>query len=161
MAKIEGLEEVGRRLRALPPELGSKGGGPLRYALMQAAKVLVAEARRLAPRDTGNLEANIVAKRHRNPKAVGATERYDVGLQGGTRQYANNRRNRARRLAGARYRVAGKGFYGRFIELGTQKMKPQPFLRPAIEGKRGEAVAEFVKFFRVAVERAEKKLSKQ
>lgn len=159
MARIEGLEETGRRLRALPPALGSKGGGPLRYALFQAAKVLVAEARRLAPKKTGNLRENIISKRHRNPRAVGATERYDIGFRGGTRRLANNVRNRRSGRAGKRVSTAGTAFYGRFLELGTAKMRAQPFLRPAIEAN-GTALAVFRDKFLQAVEKAEAKLGK-
>jgi len=157
---VTGIAEIGRRLRALPPALGSKGGGPLRYALFQAAKVIRDEAVRRAPKDSGALKSNIIAKRHRNPKSVGATERYDIGMKGGTRKLANNVRNRRARTAGKKVRTAGATFYGRFIELGTAKMNARPFLRPAIESKMGEALNVFRKNFLLAVERAEKKLGK-
>jgi HK97 gp10 family phage protein len=160
MAEIKGLKETAARLRALPPRLGSKGGGPLRYALMQGAKVIVEEAKHLAPVQTGHLRQNIVAKRHRNPRAVGATERYDIGMKGGTKRYAGNVRNRRSGRAGQKYRTAGTAFYGRFVELGTAKMKARPFLRPAIEGKGGAAVEAFRVNFLKAVEVAERKLAK-
>lgn len=159
MAEVKGIAEIGRRLRALPPALGSKGGGPLRYALFQSAKVLRDAAIARAPKKTGNLRENIVTKRHRNPKAVGATERYDIGFKGGTRKLTNNARNRRAGRAGARVTTAGVAFYGRFLELGTSKMPARPFLRPAIEAKRGEAVQVFSRAFLLAVERAEKKLA--
>ncbi len=157
---IKGVDEVGRRLRALPPALGSKGGGPLRYALMQGAKVLVAGAQRRVAVKTGQLRDNIVAKRERNPKAMGVTERYDIGMKGGTRKLANNRRNRRSGRAGQIVRTAGKVFYGRFVELGTVKMPARPFLRPTIEGDRDESLDAFRKAFLYAVERAEKKLGR-
>src|SRR5690606_19005900 len=116
--EIQGLKEIGERLRALPPALGSKGGGPLRYALMQSAKVIRAEAQARVAVRSGELRDNIVTKRHSNPKAVGVTERYDVGMKGGTRRLADNVRNRRTRRAGQKVRTAGKVFYGRFLELG-------------------------------------------
>jgi HK97 gp10 family phage protein len=160
VAEVKGVAEVARRLRALPPALGSKGGGPLRYALFQAAKVVRDEAKRRAPKRSGQLRDNIIAKRHRNPKAVGATERYDIGLKGGTRKLANNVRNRRARTAGAIVRTAGSTFYGRFLELGTAKMSAKPFLRPAIEAKQGAAVEAFRVNFLKAVEKAEAKLGR-
>lgn len=160
MARIEGLKETADRLRALPPRLGSKGGGPLRYALMQGAKVVLEEAKRLVPKATGHLRDNLVTKRHSNPKSVGATERYDIGMKGGTKRYAGNVRNRRSGRAGTKYRTAGTAFYGRFVELGTAKMSARPFLRPAIEGKGGAAVEEFRKAFLRAVEAAERKLAR-
>lgn len=160
MAEIKGLKEIGERLRALPPALGSKGGGPLRYALMQAAKVVRAEAQASVAVRSGELRDNIVTKRHSNPKAVGVTERYDVGMKGGTRRLADNVRNRRARRAGQKVRTAGKVFYGRFLELGTVKMQARPFLRPALEAKGGEAVRVFRDAFLRAVELAEKKVGR-
>jgi HK97 gp10 family phage protein len=160
MAEIKGLKETADRLRALPPRLGSNKGGPLRYALMQGAKVILEEAKRLVPVDTAHLQEHLVTKRHPNPKAVGVTERYDIGMKGGTKRYAGNVRNRRSGRAGQKYRTAGKAFYGRFVELGTAKMKAQPFLRPAIETKGGAAVEAFRVNFLKAVEVAERKLAK-
>lgn len=157
---IKGVDEVGRRLRALPPALGSKGGGPLRYALMQGAKVFVAGAQRRVRVKTGQLRDSIVAKRERNPKALGVTERYDIGLKGGTRKLADSRRNRRMRRAGQLVRTAGKAFYGRFKELGTVKMPADPFLRPTVEGDRTDALDAFRRAFLRAVEMAERKLGK-
>ena len=165
MAEITGLKEIGDRLRALPPALGSKGGGPLRYALFQAAKVIRDEAIRIviskthtdSNRDGVLLSKNIVAKRHRNPKAVGATERYDIGMKGGTRKAAPNARNR--RAGVTKVRTAGAVWYGRMIETGTSKMAARPFLRPAIEAN-GKALAVFRDAFLKAVEKAEAKLAR-
>jgi HK97 gp10 family phage protein len=48
---------------------------------------------------------------------------------------------------GKKYRKQGKkgtlsqdAWYWRFLEFGTRKMRAQPFLRPALEAKRREAV---------------------
>ena len=41
------------------------------------------------------------------------------------------------------YRVSynkRKAFYGRFVERGTSKMAAKPFIRPAYDAKRGEAI---------------------
>lgn len=160
MAEIRGVAEVGRRLRALPPELGSKGGGPLRYALFQAAKVLLAGARRRVPVKSGQLRDSIITKRHPNPRSVGATEQYGIGMKGGTRRLGNTRRNRRTGRAGQLVRTAGKVFYGRFLELGTAKMPSRPYLRPTIEADRGAAQDTFAAAFLRAVERAEKKLGR-
>jgi HK97 gp10 family phage protein len=159
--KVEGVAEVTRRLRALPPELGSKGGGPVRSALFAAMRIVRDDARMRAPRDSGNLVANIIGYRHRDPKRAGATERYDVGMRRGTKRYANNVRNRRSGRVGQKFRTAGAAYYGRFIELGTAKMPAQPFLRPAFEANKTEAVEAFRQRFLKAVEAAEKKLGRR
>lgn len=158
--RVEGLAEVAKRLRALPPELGSKGGGPIRFALFQSAKLVRDEAKQRVVRDSGNLAANIIAYRDRNPKASGATERYGIGMRRGTKQYANNARNRRMKRAGQKFRTAGAAYYGRFLEFGTAKMAAKPFLRPAFEGRKHDAVKVFQAAFLKAVERAEKKLAR-
>lgn len=165
--RVEGLREIGNRLRALPPALGSKGGGPLRYAIFQAAKVIRDEAVVIVKAKTKTdsnmdgvlLSENIVTKRNRRPPP--GTEQYAVGMKGGTRRYANTSRNRGKRRAGEVYRTAGAVWYGRMIELGTSKMRARPFLRPALAAKGMEAVKEFQRNFLKAVERAERKLAKQ
>lgn len=158
--KVEGVAEIARRLRALPPELGSKGGGPIRAALFAAMRLIRDDARLRAPRDSGNLVANIIGYRHRDPKRAGATERYDVGMRRGTRRYANNVRNRRKQRAGQKFRTAGAAYYGRFLELGTAKMDARPFLRPAFESNKEAAVEAFRARFLRAVEAAEKKLAR-
>lgn len=159
--KVEGLKEVADRLRALPVELGSKGGGPIRSALFQSAKLLRDAARAKAPVKTGNLRDNIILYRHRNPKAVGATEHYSIGMRRGTRRYANNARNRRQGRALQKFKTAGAAYYGRFLELGTAKMPAQPFLRPAFESNKEQAVETFRRAFLQAVERAERKLARR
>ena len=45
-----------------------------------------------------------------------------------------------------------EGFYGKFVELGTVKSPPHPFLRPAVKQKKNEAFQEFSKVVREALE---------
>lgn len=166
--RVEGLAEIGKRLRALPPALGSKGGGPLRYALFKAAQVIRDEAVVIVKSKTKTdsnmdgilLSENIVTKRDRNPQRHGVTERYTIGMKGGTRRYADTKRNRGKRRAGQKYRTAGAVWYGRMIELGTSKMPARPFLRPALASKGGKAVQVFRDILLKRVEAAERKLSR-
>lgn len=55
-----------------------------------------------------------------------------VGVKGGARRYTNNAKNRRQGRVGATYEGPGKVYYWRFLEFGTQKMKAQPFMRPAL-----------------------------
>ncbi|HEX7119398.1 MAG TPA: HK97-gp10 family putative phage morphogenesis protein [Longimicrobiales bacterium] len=86
-------------------------GKILRNAAEKGAEVIRDEAKRLAPKDTGALAEGIDVEVHRT--------------QQGRAQF---------NIAPAR-----KEWYGRLIELGTEKMAAQPFLRPALDAKADEA----------------------
>lgn len=153
--KIEGLAELAKRLRELPSELSGKNGGPLRKAIGRASVVIRDEARRRAPVDTGNLRDNIIAVRKR--KSPQGNEGYFIEVRRKRRKYANTRANRRKQRAGMTYESMGEAYYGMFIELGTAKMPAQPFLRPAFESKKVEAVEVFRAEFAKAIAAAEKK----
>lgn len=154
--KIEGLAELAKRLRELPSELSGKNGGPLRKAIGRASVVIRDEARRRAPVDTGNLRDNIIAVRKR--KSPQGNEGYFIEVRRKRRKYANTRANRRKQRAGMTYESMGEAYYGMFIELGTAKMPAQPFLRPAFESKKVEAVEVFRAEFAKAIAAAEKKV---
>lgn len=142
--EVKGLRELAAALRALPRELGAKGGGPLRAAIFQSAKLIRDEARRLAPEDTGNLKRNVIAARMR--KVRQGTEGYFV---------EGRRKKRGKRKASAKLNDA---YYAMMIELGTEKMKSQPFIRPAFESTKHAAVEAFRKAFAAAIARAAAKV---
>lgn len=68
--------------------------------------------KRRAPVDTGNLKKNI--------------RTHDHGTKGDTVTFTVD--------------VTRKAFYGKFLEFGTVKLVPKPFMRPAAESKAEEAV---------------------
>jgi len=83
----------------------------LQQAAEKGAEIIAEEARRLAPRDTGALAEGI-------------------GVQPGRLQ-----QGRAQMNIGP-----GKAeWYGELVEIGTEKMAAQPYLRPALDGKAEEA----------------------
>jgi HK97 gp10 family phage protein len=92
--------------------VGDRAGGlVLRKAAEAGAKVIEDEAKRLAPRDTGALAAGITAEARRIQQGRAV---FDIGI--GKREW-----------------------YGRLVELGTEKMPAHPFLRPALDAKAEEA----------------------
>lgn len=99
-----GFEELAGKLRLLQSKASNPGS-----TVMEGAKIIADEARRLVPVDTGALKASI-------------KERLDSG--GST--YAE-----ASILVGE--------YYGVFVEFGTSKMAAQPFLRPAFANKSDAA----------------------
>lgn len=159
---VEGLDNVLRNLKALPKEMVSKSGGPAKTALRKAANVIRDEAEMRAPKDSGFMASQIVSRRDSKPQLVGATEHYWVGVKGGgRRKYANTRRNRAKNRAGATYAVAGNAYYWRFVEFGTEKWGGKPFLRPAFESKKGEALDTFVREINAGIDKIVAKMRKR
>ncbi len=127
-AIVLGLDELLRALERLPRELAAKNGGPVRSALFQAGKVIREEARRRAPQGkTGNLKRAVRMRRERNPRANGHAEQYIIDVRTG------------RKGSGK----ANQAYYWRFVEFGTRKAAARPFLRPAFEAKKREAVDVF------------------
>lgn len=169
--QITGLRELGEVLKKLPKEIASKNGGPLRAALFQGAKVIRDEARVRAPVRTsklspkreakqppGTLKRNIVATRDRDPARSGQTENYVIRPKTG------------------KNRKTGDAYYWRWVELGHRivppgqrkagrraikagafeggNVPPKPFMRPAFEAKKEEAVAKFAQSLAKGITRA-------
>lgn len=165
-AKIEGLDETVRALKALPLELSSQRGGPIRKALYAGAAVIKARVIELAPEDTGNLKGNVIIYLDRNPQATGATERVLVGVRRGSGRYARSRQNRRLRRVGKRFATAGGAYYWLWMEFGAPGRNPplpaanggRGFMRVSFEEKKGEALARIVVVLKggvaAAVERA-------
>lgn len=87
----------------------------LRRATLAGAKVIRDEARARAPKKTGKLKRNIVSASLRQKESPGiATAGVRVRTKGGA-DSPNN------------------AFYWRFVELGTQHMRAQPFVRPSFD----------------------------
>ncbi|MEY8174036.1 HK97-gp10 family putative phage morphogenesis protein [Burkholderia multivorans] len=93
----------------------------LRRATVAGANVIRDEARARAPKKTGKLKRNIVTSALKQKDSPGIA------------------------TAGVRVRTKGKAdspnnaFYWRFVELGTQFMKAEPFMRPAFDASIAQA----------------------
>lgn len=137
MTEIKGLRKLLRTLEALPPELGSKGGGPIRRALFAAAKEWQQAVEKAAPVGTEpspespRLRDSIVVRRDPDPKSQGFAELYSVGY-------------------------ASRAFWGGFVEEGTVKQSAQPFLRPVADGEQQAAINAFVDKLSRDIDRAVK-----
>jgi len=151
--EIQGLEEVLGKLKALEQLPRQKA---TRFALRKAANLVrdaaQANAARLDdPKTSENIAANIAValdkKRYRQEGEI----KMRVGVAGGAKGFA---------AAVGELRGKGKGnpggdtFHWRFLELGTSKMRAQPFMRPALESNTGAATSEFVTHFDKAIVRA-------
>jgi HK97 gp10 family phage protein len=105
---LEGAEELNDALK----RLGDRTTGLLlKKAAEAGANVIAEEAKRLAPRDSGDLAEGIHAEPGRIQQG---RAQYNIGF--------------------------GKHeWYGQFVELGTEHSAAQPFLRPAFDTKAEEA----------------------
>jgi len=159
-AKVEGLDEVVKRLRALPIAISGKNGGPLRQALAAVAQIVRDDARSRAPVDTGQLRENIIMYRDRDPSSVGANEHYQVGVRKLKLKAGVKRILRRARRAGTNVRIAESVFYWRFLEFGTSKMPAKPFLRPAYEANKSRMSAVFTEVLSRGVDAAFAKVAR-
>lgn len=153
-ANVHGLKETVAALRALPSQFASKNGGPMRAALFKAAKPMRDDAIARAPVDTGNLKANVYLYRDRNPAAVGANERYIIGVRQKRRKYARTQLNRRLGRIGKSFALRGDAYYWWFVEFGTERMSARPFLRPAFESGKAAFVSTFAAELAKGVESA-------
>jgi HK97 gp10 family phage protein len=132
--KVEGLQELERRLLEFGPKVARNG---LRAANFAGAKVFREAAKQSAPVRTGLLKASISAFKRQSPQNVA---KHSVGVKGVRKKYANTAANRRARRVGRKYQADGPAFYGRFLEFGTSKMSARPFLRPAFQNNIGNAI---------------------
>lgn len=135
--RIEGLRELTRALNELPDRVAKNG---LRAAVYAAARVIRTEARQRAP----------VAERPMRPnQPKPGTLRRAIIMKHLREQSGRHRQTFAITVRrGKKYRNQGKkknlsqdAWYWHFIEFGTTKMAARPFLRPALESKRLQAVS--------------------
>lgn len=152
---LHGLDEVLAKLKSLPPEIVSKRGGPVKSALRKGGlvvqKAAQANIRAIVQKpeedagyvSTGLLENAVVVRRDPNPQRSEANERYRVLLA--RRTYPDGTKTVAT---------------GRYLEFGTEKRAPTPWMTPAYFGTRQQAldtvVTELTKSIRRIVRKMEK-----
>jgi HK97 gp10 family phage protein len=127
-SNLTGFKELAAALRQLPQRVAKNG---LRAAVGAGAAVIRKEARVRAPKDTGEMTKDIQIKRERDTSGGDTfTARYSVFVLTGKKS----------RLKGKRRDVQRDSYYWRFVEFGTSKMPARPFMRPAYETKKEDAV---------------------
>ena len=99
--KIEGLKELQEALNLLPQKVQGK---PLRAAVNAAAKLVMDDAKRRVPVDSGQLKKAIYRGRSRSMSAKGR-ETYVVGVKKGKAKYANTAQNRRMNRVGKSYQT--------------------------------------------------------
>lgn len=152
--KLEGLDAVLKKMRALPVDVRMKGA---RYAGRKGANLIRDAAIRNAtgiddPETREQIAKNVAVRfANREFRRTGDVM-FLVGILGGARQYGNTKENVRKGRVGQTYKTNGSSanpggdtWYWRFVELGTQKVAARPFLRPALAQNIGAATDEFTK----------------
>ena len=152
--RIDGLEELKIALQQLPIDLQGK---PARAAVAAGARLIRQQAIENAEphRLTGTLEKNIVIAKSRRP--IPGQVEYSVGIRKIKKWYVNSKSNRRSGRAGKAYQVYGEAYYWRFLEFGTSKYPKTPFLVPAFESKKMEAIELIKKRLAIGIELLAKK----
>lgn len=136
MVKVEvkGLAALAEALKALPAEIASKNGGPLKTALRAAAKVIQEDAKTRAPVQSGVLRDAISVMRDPHPGEV--TERYVV---------KPTKARKVQKIIRTKKGNIGStsAFYWHFLEFGTRNISARPFMRPAFEAQKQNALGVF------------------
>jgi HK97 gp10 family phage protein len=148
--KLNGIEQVVARMRALPVELRGKAG---MSALGKAAKVVREAAKENALRvddpDTGRRIADNVIQRFRS-RYYRKTGDLMISVGVGTER---GRIPKGNPDTGPR----GNTPHWHLVELGTERARAEPFLRPALESNIGAARDTFARELDKAIDRILKK----
>jgi HK97 gp10 family phage protein len=127
--KLKGADELSARFRSLTEEMRRKVVTP---AAKDAMEIVLADAKDRAVRIDDPETSNFI------PKNLAIVERKVIGLEVGAVVISVGVRKRSRGQGG------GNTFYWWWVELGTEKNRARPFLRPALSNNREAVFKEFL-----------------
>lgn len=118
---VDGLAELERKMKGLPLKVARNA---LRSAVRAGASIVRKDAMKRAPVGTGRLKKRGIVISRQRDKSPRFRETFVVRIRAGKKERSKDR----------------DAFYWFFFEFGTIKMPAQPFLRPAFESKKYEAL---------------------
>lgn len=153
--RIEGLEGVLKTLKQLPPEIVSRRGGPIRFALRKAAKVILDEAKNNVQKiiDTPNVDGRFVSTgvakeslRIKRVRPLNGKKGEAAIVAVGSKKYAGRKfvKRDKRKGRSAREKDLATNDVLFMLEHGTERRQPMPWMRPAFDSKRQQALGVFV-----------------
>lgn len=152
---LTGLDSLLGKLESVSYDVKRKGG---RYALRKAAQIIVDKAKQNAQRiddsETGRAIADNIAMRW-NGRLFKRTG--DLGFRIGVLTGSIRNMEPGNPDTGP----GGATPHAYLVELGTEKARAQPYLRPAAENSINEVVDEFVRQYGLALDRALKRAKKK
>jgi HK97 gp10 family phage protein len=154
--RIEGLQALAQRMQGLSRGVTKKAASS---ATAAAARVVKQATQRnidsLGLVDTGNLRAAVAVQKTKRTKL---TSEHRVGVRSGGGYRSGDIRGGT--SADVKAAKAGTGklgidaFYWRFLELGTVKRGPSPFLQPALANNVTEATQAMAKQIKARLDKA-------
>lgn len=145
---IRGLDELQKTLEELPADVSKK---VMREPLTAAAAEMREAMFAMAPKDTGFMAEHFNAKFRISGKN---TEGHAFIGPAGRVYYPNRGSKEAGTATGRRPRRGGLVpvvSVARFLEFGTSRMKPRPFMRPAFEAHKESVMNVIVQGIRDAL----------
>lgn len=137
---FSGLLDISNDLKALSK---AENRRVLNKATRAGANVVRNEARKRAPKKTGKLKRNIVTL---SQKGRGLNEAVSgVHIRGRNPKTGNSDNS-------MKANNPNNAFYWRFLEMGTSKMAPRPFIRPSFEAKQQEIDRAIIKVANAAID---------
>ena len=134
---VDGLKELQAALKELPDRIARN---ILRGSVSAGAAVIKKEAAARAPVSTGP-----VRQGHPPPgtlkRAVYQKQIRELSSLIKQTFYVGVRKGKKYRNQGKKGNLSQDAYYAPFVEFGTAKMAARPFLRPAFEARKGDAVA--------------------
>lgn len=141
--KVEGLRELGERMRKLSEKVATKVAVSATGAAARVIKKrTVANIERNPSIDTGSLRESVIVKKIPKSQAE-VTSEHIVTFRGRGKPY----NKKGQKIARAPH--------AHLVEFGTVHMKAEPSLRPAFDNGKGEALDAMTERLRKGIERSQ------
>lgn len=158
--EVQGLKELEQALLEIGQAASAKALFP---ALMSAGLPIQKEAKKLAPKATEPYYRYKKKRNSNNTDEESGSQKIQVQPGGLRKSIARKRLKESVLGNGANIAISwrGSGFYGRFIEFGTSKYPAKPFLRPAFDAKKEEALTIFKQKLAENIEKQRQKIAQR
>jgi HK97 gp10 family phage protein len=144
--QIKGLDALAKALKELPDRVAKNG---LRAAVYAGAKVIRDEAKLQALVATGTLKRAVILK-----------QIPELSTKNKQTFFVTVRQGKKYRKQGKKGNLSQDAWYWRFVEFGTVKMSARPFLRPAFDMKKNDALTAIKTRLAERIEQAARELKK-